>query len=240
MKDTNKALLTGLATALMLSACGSGNTPPTSQSASTGSELDGSLQIVSLNVVAKPGGRIDLKIHAEPRTQVSVETDGVALDGAGSTISQITDDHGFASWSWVLSPGYKADLVPIIVTADYPGHDQKVMRQLAVVDLKDYPSFMAQLASLTASVEPGGSATISIKTEPKASVDVQAQGIATTNPNLTANDNGWASFTFKVDNTYEADTVPIIVTVKKGDQERKLACEVRVNSLVCNDEGRRL
>lgn len=193
-------------------------------------QATGPLAISSLSSTVRPGGQILLTVKAAPNTPISVETDGATVKGPNFIMQKFTDKQGMVTWEWTLDENYKADKVPVIVTADYQQVDKKLVEELKVEGAHQ-PTLKAELVQLSTTHRPGEQVTVQIKTEPNASVDIQAHGVSTTNPNLTANEQGLASWTFDIGKSYEGNKVPLIITIKKDDRERKLIEEINISGV---------
>lgn len=199
----------------------------------------GPLSVASLTKEIKPGDTIKLSVKAAPNTPVNIETDGVAAESAGALIGKRTDDAGLAGWEWKLKSDYKADKVPVIITADYEDLDKKLTEQLDVALPKGTNANLASsFGAFNKSARPGDEVDIQIKTAPKASVDIQAHGVAITTPNQTADEKGLVSWKFKIGDNYEADKVPLIVTIKKDGKEQKLIGELAVSKIAATDKSK--
>lgn len=221
-----------MASSVLLSSCANQQPPLQEQMGGINKAEVGadSIEVLFLSNEVIPGDKIAVRVKAAPFTFLTVETDGAILDRPGALLGKRADKDGLAEFDWSLDSRYKADKVPIVVTADY-STDRKVVRSIDVfgANLEEPDALTAEIAALDKVAQPGQQVMISVKTEPGAKVDFQAHGIGSTIPDHTAEDDGFASWNFKIGENYPADRVPLIVTVKKDDRERKLISEISLN-----------
>jgi hypothetical protein len=203
-------------------------------------KANGNLNLVSYDKTAKPGQEVTLTAKAEPGTKVKIEADGAGIDmGLGD---QKANDQGQVTWKWKIDKGFKADKMPIIVTALYDDIEKKQVTEIKVDQPQDkVAKFQTNLTGLKTSVKPGEQVTIRVKTAPKADVKIEAQGIDGMGPgSKKANDQGIVEFSFKVDDDYKADKMPIIVTTDLDGKEKKMIEAIEVPKVAMKNDGKNL
>jgi hypothetical protein len=267
MSEKNKFSLFGaiLGSAILLTACGTTNDQTTvtskdtttpgyteqkteqpaetaKQPAETATEQDtGVLEMVSFDKSAKPGDEVTIKVKTSPKVKCKIEADGAGLTNATALMDKDADEQGLCFWKFKIDKNYKADKMPIIVTALFDGLDKKLVDAIEIqLPEGKAPDFNTDLSSLDKSARPGEEVTLNIKTVPNADVKLQAQGLGF-EPGLLpkkADKEGNVSWKFKIDQDYKADQVPIIVTSKLKDKEEKEVTSIKLEKIAyTNKEG---
>jgi hypothetical protein len=197
----------------------------------------GDLSLVSFDKSAKPGQEVTLTAKAEPGTKLKIETDGTGFDpGLGD---QTANESGEVTWKFKVNDNFKADKMPIIVTALYDQLEKKQIAEINIQQPKDkMANFKTDVSGLKTSVKPGEQISMKIKTAPNADVKIDADGIDGMDPgSKKANDQGIAEFSFKVDDDYKADKMPIIVTTELNGKEKKMIETVETNKVAMKTNG---
>jgi hypothetical protein len=217
------------------------NTTANNNNTTQGKKANGDLSIVSFDKNAKLGQEVTLTAKAEPGVKVKIEADGAGMDmGLGD---QTANDKGEVTWKWKVDNGFKANEMPVIVTALYDDIEKKQIAEIKVDQPKDkVASFSSNVTGLKKSVQPGEQLTLKVKTSPKADVKIKADGIDGFDPGgKKADANGVAEFTFKLDKNYKADKMPIIVTTDLDGKQKKTVEALEVPKVAMKkDNGKNL
>lgn len=201
------------------------------------------IRVTDLTESVSPGQMITLRIQTMPSVPVRIETDGAGPDQMNNLRELRTDSQGSALWQWQLDPQYKADKVPVIITADLNDKDMKAIQSVNVKQNGEQASAIkADIISQESSARRGQDVTIAIMAEPGVTADLEAQGLAQVSamPPRTADESGRVEWTFKVDENYAADKVPIVITVSKGDSEKKLISSIALSPQSVGATGKNL
>src|SRR5207244_7469340 len=95
----------------------------------------GELSLVNFDKTAKPGQEVTLTAKADPGIKVKIEANGAGFDlGLGD---QTANDQGEVAWKWKVDKNYKADKMPVILTAMYDNLDKKLVTELNIEQPKD-------------------------------------------------------------------------------------------------------
>lgn len=78
----------------------------------------------------EPGEQITLKVKTAPKADVKIKAEGA--EGFGPGLGKKADANGIAEFSFKIDKDYKADKMPIIVTADLDGKQKKTIEALEV------------------------------------------------------------------------------------------------------------
>lgn len=197
-------------------------------------EETGSLKIVSAEQSVKPGDEVTIRVQTTPKTKVKIEADGAAMTDAMALMDKTADDNGFAEWKFNLDKNYKADKLPVILTADYDGLDRKVVQAIEVqLPADKKPNFDTELSNAGRSARLGEEITLAVKTAPNADVKLDAKGLGFElgAGSKKADKDGKVSWKIKIDQDYKADQVPIIITSKLNNKEAKEVTSIKLEQI---------
>jgi hypothetical protein len=193
-----------------------------------------SLEFSSVPSAAKPGQKVTVSVRTLPGVQCRIEAQEESLTQALALKAVNADKSGKAAWTFEVNKNYKADKLPIIVTAaTKTGQEEKVVTAIPVESTAAQESLELKVASQPTSAAPGQEVTVTVMADPGTKLKIEAQDAGVTQAmaltDKTADHTGKASWTFKISEGYKADKMPIIVTGKCGKGEKKFISVIPIN-----------
>ena len=82
---------------------------------------------------AKLGQTISVSVKTQPKAKVKIEAQDIGISQAGKLMDQTADKSGKAQWKFDIPKDFKADELPLIITAD---KDKVVEKQTESIKIK--------------------------------------------------------------------------------------------------------
>jgi hypothetical protein len=186
--------------------------------------VDGPLKIRSIPISARPGDRILIGIRTTPKAHCTIEVHGQGFLQDVALQPQVADKTGLADWTFELSKNYKADRLPIIVTSTSGADvDRKIVTAIPIVGVRN------SSCPLRFELEPvkamrGQEILLTVKAVPGEALSLEAQdaGPAFVPGEQFADRAGRATWKFKLARDYKADVLPVVITGRLMNCQRKL------------------
>jgi hypothetical protein len=196
----------------------------------------GALKILAIPKQAKPGERVTVTVQTIPHARCKIEAQGTPVTEALTLLQPMDADHlGNAKWTFEISKNYRADKLPIIVTSSKGSNvvDEKVVTTISISSNASPEQVELKLESKPKRATPGQYVTVSVAATPGAKLKIEAQDAGITQvmalADKTADKTGKASWTFRISETYKADKVPVIITEKWKDGDKKIISTIPID-----------
>lgn len=195
----------------------------------------GSLLGIAIRITpayAKPGDEVTVVAKTKPHVRLHIEVQDAGLGELFRLWPTVADQSGEAAWHFFIDKNYRADRLPIIVTANAKSSlETKVVGEISV--RQNSPSFPLSFVAIPSAVAAGQQVTATIKTQPHAKVRIEAQGAGFSQAGSllerTADKNGTVSWRWRVPADYTADVMPVIVTGDYLQAERKIIARLKIS-----------
>lgn len=90
------------------------------------------VQVLSFEKKTHPGAKVTLKVKTSPGADCKIDIEGMDLTQLPNLRPKTADNKGHVSWTWKVPNDYKADKLPVIVTASKTGQVEKLITSLDV------------------------------------------------------------------------------------------------------------
>lgn len=202
-----------------------------------GPDSSSSIHIVNMPSAVEAGRPLTLAVKTVPNAQLSIEMQDLGFSQFPNLQNKVADSQGKAAWTVFVDGGYRADLLPVIITAQLDGgRSDKLVTQIPVVkgSASKEEKFPLSVVSEVGAARAGGRVNMTVKTAPGAKVSIEAQGAGF--PQLsslfeqTAGPDGLVFWDWQIRENYEADKMPVIVTSDYDNSEEKIVGAINVLS----------
>ncbi|HEY9712172.1 MAG TPA: hypothetical protein V6C72_01805 [Chroococcales cyanobacterium] len=197
-----------------------------------------SASIVSLDEKASPGEKVTLKLSAAPGTRCSIEAQGSSLLDVASLRPKSANNEGILQWTWQIPRSYKAQSMPVIVTIEGQGEQEKLLTEVCI---KGATGPKLTITNAAQAAKRGQLVEVAAKTIPNSKCHIEVQGAALPDSldmvDRRADTTGTVSWTFHIPAHYKADKLPVIVTSGVGGKETKAFAAIDVRQFTAARKG---
>src|SRR5579872_5116422 len=156
-------------------------------------------QFLSVPDAVKPGQKVTITVRTFANAPCKIEAQEESVTQSLALRPINSDKSGKASWTFEVNKNYKADKLPVIVTASTKnGQEEKVVTAIPVNSPAAQESLELKIASEPSSVAPGQEVTVTVVANPGTKLKIEAQDAGITQSmalgDKTADEAGKASW----------------------------------------------
>lgn len=88
---------------------------------------------VSMPSKAKPGAKVNIAVKTEANLKCKIEAQDAGFTQSLNLLDQTSSKNGKAKWKFQIPKDYKADKMPVIITVEKDGEQDKTVKSIEIL-----------------------------------------------------------------------------------------------------------